>query len=271
MARYRKRGRYRSRNSRSYGHERALQHIREAEGLSRELGGTDEDVKNYFFSLNRNQFGVILDKYEMKYGTPAREYAEKTFLKWKNRRVHMSGTVAERLFNLLPPIMPLPTKFQLTESLWHHVGPSSSKTYYIGLNADLDELDQIIKKHLEEVVIHYKIPDSLEKRFSWLSQGNVDIKQQLLNHLRQQEKKLLSVVLETKLPLLISHLERAEGELTTHVMQALNVGKHEVKVLIKENINGITDVAPAGLDGNGHFNWVWWVIGVGVLLWLLKI
>ena len=43
---YRRRGR-----RRNYGQERALQHIQEAKDLSRELGGTDEDVKSYFFSL----------------------------------------------------------------------------------------------------------------------------------------------------------------------------------------------------------------------------
>jgi hypothetical protein len=33
------------------GHKKALQHIHEAEELSQQLGGTDEDVKKYFFSL----------------------------------------------------------------------------------------------------------------------------------------------------------------------------------------------------------------------------
>jgi len=261
---YRRRG-----GRRNYGQERALQHIQEAKDLSRELGGTDEDVKSYFFSLENNQLDEVLDRYENKYGPVVREYAEKTYPKWKRGRVQMSGLVAERLFNLLPPIMPLQTKFQLTESLWRHVGPSSNKTYFIGLNADLGELDQIIKKHLEEVVIRYKIPDSLERRFSWLSQGDVDIKQQLLNHLRQQEKHLLSRVLDTKLPLLIQHLKGAGGELTTHVMQSLNVGKHEVKVRITEHIDGITDVAPAKLGKRDSNNWFWWVIVAGVSLWFL--
>jgi hypothetical protein len=264
MARFRRKGRYRSRNS------KALQHIEEAKKLSIELGGTDEDVKNYFFSLNKNQLGEVLNSYEDRYGPVVREYAEKTFPKWKTRRVHMSGMVAERLFNLLPPIMPLQTKFQLTESLWDHVGPSSSKSYYIGLDANLDELNEIIKKHLEKVVVYYKVPDGLERRFSWLSQDDVGIKQQLLNHLRQQEKKLLSEVLKTKLPLLINHLKGEGGELTAHVMQSLNVGKHDVKVHVTEHVNGITDVVPAKVDESGHNNWVWWIIGIGVLFWFLS-
>ncbi len=77
MGRYRG-NRYRSYNKRSVGHERALEHIREAEALTRELGGTDKDVKSYFFSLSAAQLRSIFDKYESQYGNLAREYAEKT-------------------------------------------------------------------------------------------------------------------------------------------------------------------------------------------------
>lgn len=51
MAYYNRRGyrRY-GRGISDIGLERALQHIREGEELSRELGGTDKDVKQYFFS-----------------------------------------------------------------------------------------------------------------------------------------------------------------------------------------------------------------------------
>ena len=43
--------------------------------------------------------------------------AKKAIQKWKTGTVHMSGTVAERLFKLLPPRMPLADKYQLFESL----------------------------------------------------------------------------------------------------------------------------------------------------------
>lgn len=270
MGRYWGRYRNRSYGSRSIGHERALEHIREAEALSRELGGTDEDVKGYFFSLTSNQLQGILDQYEAKHGRQAREYAEKTLTKWKSGKVRMSGIVAERLFSLLPPTMPLQSKFQLTESLWKHVGPSSNKTYYIGLDADLEEVSKIVKKHLEEVVTHYGIPASMEARFNWLSQGDVGIKQQLLNHFRQQEKALLSEALRTQLPVLMNHLRSEGGKLTTHAAQVLKVGKHEVRVVFNERVNGVTDTTPARPIEQANSNWIWWVIGIVVLLWFLS-
>jgi len=269
MSRHRNSARYRS-YGRSSGHERAIQHIREAEALSEELGGTDKDVKKYFFSLSKNQLQGILDKYEDGYGKQARGYAELTLPKWKSGKVHMSGMVTERLFSLLPPIMPIESKFQLTESLWKHVGPSSNITYYIGLDVNLEEVSNQVKKHLEDVVIHYDIPSSMDARFNWLSQGDVKIKQQLLNYFRQQEKALLSEALRTKLPVLMNHLHSEKGNLTTYISQVLNIGKHEVRVEFDRRVNGITDVNPIRTIKEGNYGWIWWIVGMIFLLWLLN-
>jgi hypothetical protein len=265
MGRYRG-SRHNSYGNRSVGLERALEHIREAEALSRELGGTDKDVKEYFFSLPKGQLQIILDKYEREHGKQARDYAEKTLYKWKGGSVKMSGMVAERLFSLLPPTMPIETKFKLTESLWKHVGPSSNKTYYIGLDVNIEEISQRVKEHLAQVVTHYEIPDSMESRFNWLAQGDVETKQKLLNYFRQQEKNLLSTALSTQLPVLLNHLQSDKGNLTTHTAQILKVGKHEVRVEINERVNGISETAPARPKESSDSSWIWWIIGAIILL-----
>ena len=255
--------------SRSYGSERAKQHIREAEQLSKELGGTDKDVKSYFFSLPYGQLQTVLSQYEAIHGPQAREYAENTMHKWRSGQVHMSGMVAERLFKLLPPIMPLHAKYQLTESLWKHVGPSSKKVFYVGLDADLAEVERTVTSHLETVVTRYEIPASMEARFDWLAQRDVSVKQQLLNHLQQQERALLADALRVQLPVLMDHLRSGGGALTTHAANVLNVGKHEVRIVFSDKVAGITESAPI-IPGSGSDNsWVWWVVGVALLMIIL--
>lgn len=234
------------------------------------MGGTDKDVKEYFFSLPSGQLRTILDKYEHEYGKQARDYAENTLSKWKSGKVHMSGMVAERLFSLLPPTMPIESKFKLTESLWKHVGPSSNKTYYIGLDVNIEEISKRVKDHLAEVVTHYEVPDSMESRFNWLSHGDVETKQKLLNYFRQQEKSLLSTALSTQLPVLLNHLQSDKGNLTTHTTQILKVDKHEVRVEINERVNGISETAPARPQEPSDYSWVWWVIGIIIVLILLN-
>ncbi len=97
---------------------------------------------------------------------------------------------AKRLFSLLPPRMPLSAKFSLVENLWEHFGPRSKEVLRIGLAADLDMIMGAVLDHVENVVANYKIPDNLEKRFTWLSAGEVHVKREILNCFRQKGKAL---------------------------------------------------------------------------------
>lgn len=261
--------RNRSIRNKSIGREKAIEHIRQAEALTQELGGTDVDVKNYLFSLPANQLREILKEYEVRYGSSASDYAEKTLPKWKSGSIHMSGMIAERLFNLLPPRMPLEIKFQLIENLWRHVGPSSTKNYFVGLDVSQDDLSFRIKEHLEKVVLGYQIPNTMESRFNWLSQGDVEIKQILLNHFQQQEKTLLSEALRIQFPALLNHLNSERGNFTTHAAQILNVGKHSVQITFNKDVTGISETSPAEQKTGSDYSWIWWVVGAIFVIYML--
>lgn len=253
--------------SRSIGLERALQHIEDAKNLTRELGGTDTDVKQYFFNLPKNQLRNVFDAYEQAFGVEPRQYAEKTLPAWRSGRVKMSGTVAERLFRLLPPRMPLSEKYRLTENLWEHFGPKSKKLLRLGLNVDPAEVVQIVKSHLDDVVISYKIPQQMENRFNWLSGGDVSVKQELLNHMKTQERQLVAEGVKLQLPLMIQHLQADEENLTTRMAQTLKVGKHEVELLVDRNAEGanLEEWMPSLTKKNvnaasSDSNWGTWIV-----------
>jgi hypothetical protein len=150
------------------GYERARQHIEEARRLTEELGGTDQDVKQYFFSLSASALQDILREYGNQFGSEARRYAERTIERWRSGTVTMSGMVASRLFKMLPPRMPLADKYRLVENLWNHVGPSSKKTIRVGLDATIEQIVLAVRTHINEVVVCYRIPENLERRFEWL-------------------------------------------------------------------------------------------------------
>ena len=115
------------------------------ERITAQLGGMDQAVKAYFFSLSPVELTAILDDYQRAYGSKASEYATDTIPKWRTGRVQMSGMVAERLFNLLPPRMPLGVKYKLVEGLWHHVGPSSKHRIRVGADANVAEVIELGK------------------------------------------------------------------------------------------------------------------------------
>lgn len=276
MSRHRRRGRYYSREDR--GREIARQHILEAEQLSRELGGTDEDVKRYFFSLPDRELQIILDLYEHHYGAKARTYANTTMADWRAGRRHMAGQTASRLFRLLPPVMPLQKKYELVTNLWDHCGPSSKKILRVGLDADVDEILSNIRQHIEGVIVHYRIPDNLEKRFEWLSAGDVHVKQDLLGHLRQREKSLVIEGARMQLPVMLTHLRSEQGQNTHRLAQVLKVGRHELEVNLEKDFSGVALIdPPTRVTGSyipasastGNYRWIWWVIGIVIVLFFL--
>lgn len=268
--RYHRRVNYRSR---SIGHERARLHIAAARRLTQELGGTDQDVKQYFFNLPTNEFRSILDAYGQKYGAGARDYAEKTIDKWRTGRVQMGGMVAERLFDLLPPRMPLTVKYQLVENLWKHVGPRSKKTVRIGLDAEVDQVLNTVRSHLDNVVIHYKIPADLEARFNWLAAGDSQVKQDLLNHLQQYEKALVTEGARLQLPVMFEHLRSQAGQHTHRLAQVLKIGNHELELALDKNASGVSIVEPwilarSSVGPPANYKWLWWVVAAIVIIFL---
>lgn len=252
----------------SWGLERAKQHIREAEELSQELGGTDKDVKEYFFSLNSAQLAHVLQLYGQQHGEKAKEYAEETIAKWRTGRVKMAGQTAARLFKLLPPLMPLAKKYELTESLWRHVGPASKRRLRVGLDADLEVAVGKVREHIGGVVSGYQIPEPLTRRFEWISSGDVGVKQQLLNHLQDLEKRLVVEAARQQLPVMLEHLKRDQQQHTSRMTQVLKVGKHELEVLLDRNAQGaeLEEWRPLQSTsyraGSGNSTWVLWVIGI---------
>lgn len=266
-SRYRSRGGRRS-SYRSAGAERAMQHIREAEELTRELGGADQDVKQYFFNLSAGQRSHVLSLYGLKYGEEARQYAEQTIPRWESGQRKMAGQTASRLFNLLPPLMPIHEKYRLTESLWRHVGPQSKRRLRIGLDAAEADVIGKVQEHIEGVVSSYQIPEGLARRFDWITAGDVAVKQQLLNHLQVQEKALVVEGARQQLPVMLEHLRRDVAGDTKRLAQILKVGKHELEVLIDRNTSGasLEDWKPPTVQAPQSMTWLWWLIGIGAVV-----
>jgi hypothetical protein len=281
MGRRRYRARYSYRSGSDIGHEIARQHIEDAKRLTQELGGTDQDVKQYFFALSPRMLSSLLDAYERKHGREARLYAEQTMGKWRAGTVQMSGTVAERLFSLLPPRMPLTEEYKLVETLWNHVGPRSKKIVRLGLDAGLDEVLDAVRSHMDDVVVHYTIPSSLERRFDWLAAGDARVKQTLLNHFQQFEKALVVEGARLQIPVMLEHLRGDAGSNTHRLAQVLKIGNHELELAIEKGASGVRLVEPYAERPRAIFNqlpyqqptsyrWIFWVVGAMLVFYIMS-
>jgi hypothetical protein len=270
MARYGRRRSYYGRAS--YGSERAREHIEEARRLTAELGGADEAVKRWLFSLPKYEMARILGIYGNAYGNAARDYAEKVIPKWESGRVQMSGMVAERLFKLLPPFMPLTLKYEIVEGLWRHYGPASKRTVYVGPDIDLPRLAALVQDHVNAIVTSYRIPSQLEQRFEWIAANDVGVKQDLLNHLRALDKALAVDAVRVQVPVLLDHLRADVAGHTKRLAHIVTVGKHELELVLDRKASGIQD-RPSPAVANFPANvpgWAWLLAGAMLLWFFLK-
>ena len=223
----------RSRSRQQWDQERREQHVLEAQEFTEEMGGTDQEVKQYFFGLDSHQLRDVLQAYGRRYGWKAREYAEVTFPSWRSGRTRMSGMVAKRLFELLPPRMPVADKLKLAERLWRYKGPRSRRTIVVGPRDDVHAVIRRIADHVKRTVIEHRIPRYLERRFNWLADGDVDVKQMLLNHVEQMEKRLIVEGARRQLPVMLKHMEADGGRNIQRLAQVLKIGNHEIEIKIE--------------------------------------
>jgi hypothetical protein len=269
MARYYRGGRSPKRGFQtSRGDEAARRHIAEAEAFTREMGGVDQDVKDYFFGLPPERLSSILSEYRRTYGEAAGQYAYDTFGSWKSGSRRMSGLVAKRLFDLLPKGMPLREKYKLVESLWKLKGPSSKKKLFVGADATVEEVRNAVESHFNDVVTPHQIPSDLALRFKWLSEGDVKIQQELYNYYSSLEKPLLLAGLEQRIPLLMNEIRKSLG---TSILQTVKIGNHELTLSFHQGLGKITSTAPATastfMEEYGCLIWI--VIGVGIIFLLM--
>jgi len=234
--------RYRYHDSRRYrygkraGSEEARRHIREAEAFSRQMGGTDRDVKQYFFSLEKQQLEPILIEYGKLHGSDAEQYARETLPKWRSGTVKMSGMVAKRLFSLLPPRMPLKDKYQLAENVWRHFGPSSRHAFTIGPNTNIEELALRVSEKLDERVTKFSIPENVRNRFDWLAAGDIQLAEKLLNHFRLAQKTLAVKKVRAD----VATLQRRAGErdgVSVRARSNIQIDKHQVDVWLDKSMD----------------------------------
>lgn len=255
--------------SRNIGLERALQHIEDAKVLSEELGGTDKDVKEYFFSLPQSKLKKLFSDYGKKYGSEVKEYAVETFSDWKSGKRKMSGLVAGRLYAMLPPTMPLETKYSMVKVLWDKYGPRTNKILKAGNGASPKQIHTEASKYLLKTVKDWEVNQNLKKRFEWLSSGDVRIQEKLLNHFKDLEKIQIIDGLKKKMPVLIN-FNNENQEITGSLTETIKIGNHNLKIRFDLDSDGIEfinpedDYIPEASDGGGSS-----IIWIGLVIFLI--
>jgi hypothetical protein len=252
--------------------EQALQHIEEGRRLSIELGGTDTDVKNYFFNLSKRDRDLVFQEYGERFGDKPKSYAEEAFPEWKSGRRQMSGLVAGRLFKLLPEFMPLEAKLKLVKSLWEQKCPHSKMTYYVGPDVIEGSVRDKVTTYWKTTVTNYEIPDSIRNRFTWLAEGDARIQEDLCNYFLTLNRDFAADALGVQLPAFLKQVFHEESPVT-QITRELRLGNHLLKIVFDPRAEGISETKPYVPYTGGETDVNWGCViaaGIALLIFLLN-
>ena len=159
---------------RSRGSQWARLHVSQRQALTHRFGGVDRDVEKQFFALARRDLTILFCRYRAKYGAVAESYARRTYDSWKNGGVKMSGQTAERLLDLVPPLVSPAIRFKLIKRLRaHYLGIER-----ISLTVGFDDWHAAVTPAVQMIVDKAKnanLPADVTRVASWLTLDDASV------------------------------------------------------------------------------------------------
>lgn len=261
-----------------------MRHIEEARALSERLGGMDKEVKDFFFNLSPDRLSDVLDRYGRKFGEDKRAYAEETFPLWKSGQRKMSGLVAGRLFDLLPPIMPMDLKLRIVEGLFERAGKARTDHVLVPMNADPKEIVQFVDEKCFGYLSDVGIDKSVKRQFDWLSGEDAEVAEQLFKHVTQVNFKMKKAASAA----MIGQLDQDRtdhGDTIREVVSTISLRQHDVHIKRTPLANEMRTVDPitfrhsdqkqsstsaTSSQKGSDLSWLWWIGGLALLVWFLN-
>ncbi len=176
------------------------------------------EIKTIFFALGPEKLNLVFTLFEQSSGSEARKYAEKTFAKWRDGTVQMSGPKAVHLVQLVPKVLSTEEKFSLVQKLWRNYDRKPPIYLTFHPDSNLDGLVQVLTNRIEES-LNNRIPESVKQRLSWLYDEDSQAIEECLRQLEDAESRIVGNSLLEHVEELKSAANRCleHGEFTGHV------------------------------------------------------
>jgi len=213
------------------GYRNAYHGVSQRRELTSTFGGIDHDIERLFFSLSADKLTKLFSRYEVSYGSKAANYAMGTYPKWRAGSVRLSGQTAERLLNLVPPLLPFDTRFELIKKLRAAKFHKMARSVQTTPERWRDDLGTVIA----EVVNHGNkamLPDDLKERVSWLADGDAATAEKLLLAADQEEAINRLAYLNAEFARLEAMLAQL-GKYQTSVSHSIDLPQGTIMVFIQ--------------------------------------
>jgi hypothetical protein len=212
------------------------------ETLSAALGGFDKDVLERFYSLTPDQLAHLLNIYSDSYGDGPAEYARKTYIHWKLGGVRPSAQTINRLLDSLPLVLDFDGKCELLRKLRER----HRRREHYSLKVKVDDWKEHVIPLVRTVIqksYRANLPEALERRLTWLSNGDMQTARAILGHTQALEGAVAVTLLQDEMQNIDNAISNLDGKgRVTHTIR-LPYGDIQLKIsgrrrMDKESNNG---------------------------------
>ena len=203
--------------------------------ISNTYGHIDNDVEMAFYQLPSDKMEALLNEYGRKYGKSPKSYVKKTFKSWKYGDVKLSGQIAERLIELLPPFLTVEQRYILIRKLRLYYLELSKKTVYLSTTPDtwhekvLSEVDKMISSSKL-----FMLPEHISKKIEWLSNGDAEVVHKILCSIEEEISIIKTDYLETEMKR-INELVLLLNNNNTTVIHDITLPQGTINLTIEKN------------------------------------
>src|ERR1041384_1504583 len=179
--------------------------------LSFALGGFDKDILERFYSLKPDQLVHLFNIYSETYGDGPAAYARKTYADWKHGVVRPSAQTINRLLDNLPLVLNFDGKCELLRKLRER----HRKPEHHSLKVRADDWKEHVVPLVRAVIqksYRANFPEDIERRLSWLSNGDMQTARAILAHAQALEGAVAVNLLQDEMRNIENALANLDGK-----------------------------------------------------------
>lgn len=198
------------------GRDWAAWHDRRRSYVSSKFFGLDQEVRRIFFALDEKQLERVFDSYGRAYGQSARQYAARTYPRWRAGEVNPSAETLERLLQRVPEVLPIHER----AALLAHLRKKSRNVPSRRLSCLPAEAESLVSTVLTELLaqgLRHETPPHVTAALNWLSCESMRAAETILRIGEVLEAQWLAAAANTEIVRLRQALARAlaiEGTMT---------------------------------------------------------
>ena len=216
--------------------------------LSATLGGFDKDILERFYSLTPDQLSRLFNIYSDSYGDGPAAYARKTYNDWKQGEVRPSVQTINRLLDSLPLVLNFDGKCELLRKLRERYRRPEHHSLKVKANDWKEHVVPLVKAVIQKSY-RANLPEVVERRLTWLSNGDMQTARAILAHAQAVEGAVAVTLLQDEMRNIDNAITHLDGKgKVTHTIR-LPYGHIQLKIsgrrrMDKESDNGTELVRP---------------------------